>query len=214
MGVTLKPDKSTNKPHVIVIFAPAAPSMKILLIDNYDSFTWNLHQLLMQAGAEQIRVLPNDSPEITLESAEEAVVFSPGPGLPQEAGHMMELIRSGAGKVKMLGVCLGHQAIAEVFGARLIKAGAIYHGSATPLKILTNDRIFHGLPDGLSVGRYHSWIVDQASVPECLEVTATDPEGVIMALRHREFDITGVQFHPESVMTPQGKTIIRNWMLG
>ena len=188
--------------------------MKILLIDNYDSFTWNLHQLLLKAGAESVNVVKND--EITPAHIEDAdaLVFSPGPGLPGEAGQMNEIIKQYAGIKKMLGICLGHQAIAEAFGARLVQADEIFHGTSTQLLITSPDPVFYGLPDSVFGGRYHSWVVSPEHFPDVLQVTATNDEGVIMALRHKTLDITGLQFHPESILTPLGEKMIRNWIAG
>ncbi|MEI6059645.1 MAG: aminodeoxychorismate/anthranilate synthase component II [Bacteroidota bacterium] len=186
--------------------------MKILLIDNYDSFTWNLRQLLLEAGAEGVEVVKNDAVNDTQVHKADALVFSPGPGLPHEAGRMKELINSFAGSKKILGICLGHQAIAEVFGARLIHADEICHGTSTKLDIKEKYGIFSDLPGDVLVGRYHSWVVDDKCIPEALRVTAYDEKGVIMALRHVELDVTGLQFHPESILTPLGEKMIRNWM--
>ncbi len=188
--------------------------MKILLIDNYDSFTWNLHQLLLNAGVDEICVVENDKvkPEDIMKA--DALVFSPGPGLPDEAGQMKEIITKYAGQKKMLGICLGHQAIAEVFGARLMHADEIFHGTSTELVINENRLLFSDMPGKVMVGRYHSWVVSPENFPENLYITATDPKGVIMALRHKSYDITGVQFHPESILTPLGEKIIRNWLAG
>jgi len=187
--------------------------MRILLIDNYDSFTWNLHQLLQKAGAGVIDVVKNDEVfPYHIEQAD-AVVFSPGPGLPSEAGQMKDIIRQNAGCKKMLGICLGHQAIAEVFGARLVQADEIFHGMATPLTIPEKTYLFKDMPEPVLAGRYHSWVVNTERFPEELLITATDAKGVIMALRHKTLDINGVQFHPESILTPYGEKMLRNWML-
>ncbi len=186
--------------------------MRILLIDNYDSFTWNLHQLLVQAGAEAVQVLKND--EVTDEDVHsaDALVFSPGPGLPCEAGAMKNIIKTYAERKKILGVCLGHQAIGEVFGTKTVPADKIYHGEQTALQVLTDDLLFADIPSHSLVGRYHSWVIDKATFPDTLEITAVDKEGVIMAIRHKTLDIRGVQFHPESIMTPVGLQMIKNWI--
>ncbi len=186
--------------------------MHILLIDNYDSFTWNLHQLLRQAGASCIDVVKNDSITESQIAHADALVFSPGPGLPHQAGEMGNIIRRHADNKKMLGVCLGHQAIGEVFGAKIIPAPNIYHGEQTPLHIICNNGIFNQIPQYTLVGRYHSWIVDKKGLPLDLKITATDDKGIIMAMQHVHFDITGIQFHPESIMTPTGLQMIKNWM--
>jgi len=186
--------------------------MKILLIDNYDSFTWNLHQLLENAGAGSIEVVKNDSFHYDQIRRSDALVFSPGPGLPGEAGRMKEIIQEFAGKKKMLGICLGHQAIAEVFGAKLVHSDEIFHGTTTHLKILEYGYLFYELTEDILVGRYHSWVVSTENFPPALKVTATDEKGVIMALRHTTLDITGVQYHPESILTPSGERMMRNWM--
>jgi anthranilate synthase component II len=204
--------KNTNKQPVIVIFAASTCPMRILLIDNYDSFTWNLHQLLLNAGAGEIDVLKNDQDSAGLISKADAIVFSPGPGLPSDAGFMKEIIIQNAGSKKMLGICLGHQAIAEVYGAKLLHADEIFHGTATLLTILEPKYLFSNLPEMVSAGRYHSWVVDTLNFPSELLITATDEKGVIMALRHKTLDITGVQFHPESILTPLGEKMIRNWL--
>jgi anthranilate synthase component 2 len=186
--------------------------MKILLIDNYDSFTWNLHHTLLKAGANVVNVVKNDAVEDEQAFNADAVVFSPGPGLPEEAGRMKEIIRLLSGTKKMLGICLGHQAIAEVFGAGLIHADEIFHGTSTKLEIKERSFVFRNLPAKVFVGRYHSWVVSTEDFPEALQITATDEKGVIMAFRHRSLEITGVQFHPESILTPLGEKMIRNWM--
>jgi anthranilate synthase component 2 len=186
--------------------------MQILLIDNYDSFTWNLHQLLLKAGARAIQVVKND--QVTDEQLlkADALVFSPGPGLPSEAGQLKDIIRQNTGRKKMLGICLGHQAIAEVFGAKLVQADEIFHGTATTLRISETEFLFNGMPDNVQAGRYHSWVVSKIDFPEVLKITATDEKGIVMAMRHKTLDITGVQFHPESILTPLGEKMIRNWM--
>lgn len=190
--------------------------MKIAIVDNYDSFTYNLAHLVRELGAE-VDVLRNDKFRLEQLEVYDKLVLSPGPGIPQEAGLLLEVIRTYAGRKPMLGVCLGHQAIGEVFGARLENLKEVYHGVQTPVSLLEEeaggDYIFRGLPWRIEVGRYHSWVVSVDSIPPCLQVTAM-ADGQVMALRHREYDIHGIQFHPESVLTPDGKTIVRNWMLG
>ena len=140
------------------------------------------------------------------------IVLSPGPGIPSEAGLMPQVIKAYAGRKPILGICLGHQAIGEAFGAKLLNIGNVVHGVATPAHLTAQDYLFEGLASDLEVGRYHSWVVDDKDLPECLEVTSRSDDGYIMSLRHREYDVRGIQFHPESVLTPQGKTIINNWL--
>ena len=185
--------------------------IKTVIIDNYDSFTYNLSHLLKELGAD-VTVVRND--KFRLEDLEQfdKIVLSPGPGIPSEAGLMPQVIKSYAGRKPILGICLGHQAIGEAFGAKLLNIGNVVHGVATPAHLTAQDYLFEGLPKDIEVGRYHSWVVDDKELPQCLEVTSCSDDGYIMSLRHREFDIRGIQFHPESVLTPQGKTIINNWL--
>lgn len=185
--------------------------MKIVIIDNYDSFTYNLSHLLKELEAE-VDVVRNDKFELKDLEQYDKIVLSPGPGIPSEAGLLLDVIRTYAGRKPILGVCLGHQAIGEVFGARLENLKEVYHGVQTEGTQLGNDYIFEGLPERVMMGRYHSWVVAKDSVPECLEVTAMSDDGEIMAMRHRQYDIHGIQFHPESVLTPEGKTIVGNFL--
>lgn len=185
--------------------------MKIVIIDNYDSFTYNLSHLLKELGAE-VDVVRNDKFELKDLEQYDKIVLSPGPGIPSEAGLLLDVIRTYAGRKPILGVCLGHQAIGEVFGASLENLKEVYHGVQTEGTQLGNDYIFKGLPERVMMGRYHSWVVAKDSVPECLEVTAMSDDGEIMAMRHRKYDIHGIQFHPESVLTPEGKTIVGNFL--
>lgn len=185
--------------------------MKIVIIDNYDSFTYNLSHLLKELGTE-IEVVRNDKFELKDLEQYDKIVLSPGPGIPSEAGLLLDVIRTYAGRKPILGVCLGHQAIGEVFGASLENLKEVYHGVQTEGTQLGNDYIFEGLPERVMMGRYHSWVVAKDSVPECLEVTAMSDDGEIMAMRHRQYDIYGIQFHPESVLTPEGKTIVGNFL--
>ena len=191
--------------------------MKIVIIDNYDSFTYNLAHLIKELGAEVV-VYRNDQPEVQalIDNADniefDKIVLSPGPGIPSEAGLLLDVIRTFAGKKPILGVCLGHQAIAEVFGAKLINLSDVFHGVATVGTQLGNDIVFSGLPMSIVMGRYHSWVVSRDNFPECLEITAESEGGHIMALRHKEYDIHGIQFHPESVLTPDGRKMINNWL--
>ena len=196
--------------------------MKIVIIDNYDSFTYNLAHLVKELGAK-VTVLRNDQFSLNDLEPFDKIILSPGPGIPSEAGLLLDVIRHYAGRKPILGVCLGHQAIGEVFGAQLENLSEVFHGVATPCQISGNpvsgesgfvsiDPIFKGLPSNITVGRYHSWVVSKEDFPACLEVTATSPEGQIMALRHRLYNIHGIQFHPESVLTPDGKSIIKNYI--
>lgn len=186
--------------------------MKIVIIDNYDSFTYNLSHLVKELGAE-VSVVRNDEFELEALDAFDKIILSPGPGIPSEAGLLLEVIRHYAGRKPILGVCLGHQAIGEVFGGQLTNLSTVFHGVATEGTQLGNDYLFDGLPERITMGRYHSWVVDREGWPEALEVTALSDEGQVMALRHREMDIHGIQFHPESVLTPMGKTIVQNFLM-
>lgn len=184
----------------------------LLLLDNYDSFTYNVYQLLSSLGAS-VEVIRND--QITVEEIArrgyEAVVISPGPGVPADAGITEELIAKLKGKLPILGICLGHQAIGEVFGGKVVRAGEIVHGKTSPLRH-NGKGLYAGLPQNLPVGRYHSLIVDRDSLPDCLEITSELDNGMIMGLRHKEYDIEGIQFHPESILTPQGKVMLENFL--
>ena len=185
--------------------------IKTIIIDNYDSFTYNLSHLLKELGAD-VTVVRNDKFRIEDLEQYDKIVLSPGPGIPSEAGLMPQVIKAYAGRKPILGICLGHQAIGEAFGAKLLNIGNVVHGVATPAHLTAEDYIFKGLPSDLEVGRYHSWVVDDNGLPECLEVTGRSDDGYIMSMRHREFDIRGIQYHPESVLTPKGKEIINNWL--
>ena len=192
--------------------------MKILVFDNYDSFTYNLVHLVEKITNEKVDVFRND--QIALEDVKkyDKIILSPGPGLPVEAGLLLPLIKEYAATKSILGVCLGHQAIGEVFGGKLENLSNVYHGVATEMKtvnskqLTVNSKLFNGLPTSFLAGRYHSWIVSKENFPEELEITAEDKNGYIMALQHKKFDIQGVQFHPESVLTPDGEIIMRNWL--
>lgn len=184
---------------------------KIVIIDNYDSFTYNLSHLVKELGAN-VTVYRNDQFTLPQLQAFDKIILSPGPGIPSEAGLLLDVLREYAGKKPILGVCLGHQAIGEFFGGKLENLSSVFHGVATEGTQFGNDPIFNGLPSRIVMGRYHSWVVSKDSFPSCLEVTAESDEGQIMALRHKEYDIHGIQFHPESVLTVQGSEIIRNWM--
>lgn len=185
--------------------------MKIVIIDNYDSFTYNLSHLIKEIGAE-VTVIRND--QFTLNQLEsfDKIVLSPGPGIPSEAGLLLDVIKTCKGRKPILGVCLGHQAIGEVFGGTLENLSDVFHGVATEGTQFSNDYIFDSLPKRITMGRYHSWVVSRENFPTCLEVTAVSDEGQIMALKHKNYDIHGIQFHPESVLTPEGKTILRNFI--
>lgn len=185
--------------------------MKIVIIDNYDSFTYNLSHLVKELGAE-VSVVRNDEFELEALDAFDKIILSPGPGIPSEAGLLLEVIRHYAGRKPILGVCLGHQAIGEVFGGKLTNLSTVFHGVATEGSQLGNDYLFDGLPERITMGRYHSWVVDREGWPEALEVTALSDEGQVMALRHREMDIHGIQFHPESVLTPDGRHMLENFI--
>jgi anthranilate synthase component II len=213
--------------------------MKILVFDNYDSFTYNLVHLVQKTVNEKVEVFRND--EIPLERVGDydKIILSPGPGIPEEAGLLLPLIKEYAASKSILGVCLGHQAIGEAFGGSLINLSTVYHGVATPVRQVRREKsnvkqredgvsplpsevsdlrshvsrsLFRGLPDEFPAGRYHSWIINEADFPAELEITARDENGYIMALQHKTLDVQGVQFHPESVLTPDGETILKNWL--
>lgn len=185
--------------------------MKIVMIDNYDSFTYNLVHLVKELGAD-ITVYRND--QFKLEDLEsfDKIMLSPGPGIPSEAGLLLDVIKTYSSRKPILGICLGEQAIGESFGGTLVNLSDVFHGVQTPAHVVIDDYIFSGIDKELQVGRYHSWVVDAASLPDCLEATALSDEGQVMALRHKEYDVRGIQFHPESVLTPEGKTMIQNWL--
>ena len=185
--------------------------MKTVIIDNYDSFTYNLSHLIKEIGVD-VTVIRNDKFTLNQLMPFDKIILSPGPGIPSEAGLLLDVIKTYAGKKPILGVCLGHQAIGEVFGATLENLSDVFHGVATEGTQFSNDYIFDGLPKRITMGRYHSWVVSRENFPTCLEVTAVSDEGQIMALKHKNFDIHGIQFHPESVLTPEGKTIIKNFI--
>ena len=187
--------------------------MKTVIIDNYDSFTYNLAHLVKELGAE-VDVLRNDKFELEELEKYDKIILSPGPGIPEEAGLLLEVIRTYAGRKPILGVCLGEQAIGQAFGGKLTNLSEVFHGIQTNVKITNKAYIFSGLPTEIPVGRYHSWVVDTEGFPEELVITAISSEGQIMALKHREYDVHGIQFHPESVLTPDGKQIVCNWLKG
>ena len=186
--------------------------MKILVFDNYDSFTYNLVHLVEKITGVPVEVYRND--QIALEDIKkyDKIILSPGPGIPSEAGMLMDVIKEYAATKSILGVCLGHQAIGEVFGGTLKNLDKVYHGVATPCQILIPGQLFKDLPSTIEVGRYHSWVITDENFPAELEVTARDQNNLIMGLRHKTYDVQGVQFHPESVLTPVGEVIINNWL--
>jgi anthranilate synthase component 2 len=187
--------------------------MKVAILDNYDSFTYNLVHAIEKILKHKIDVFRNDQVPVENFSIYDKIVLSPGPGVPDESGILKPLIQYWAGKKSILGVCLGQQAIGEVFGGSLVNLDKVYHGVATTIIQTVNDeKLFEGIPEIFEAGRYHSWIVKREDLPECLEVTAIDKQGQIMALRHKTYDIRGVQFHPESVLTPLGEKMIENWL--
>lgn len=185
--------------------------MKTVIIDNYDSFTYNLSHLVKELGAE-VSVVRNDRFTLGDIDAFDKIILSPGPGIPSEAGLLLDVIRHYAGKKPILGVCLGHQAIGEAFGGTLENLSEVFHGVATPCHIIAEDPLFKGIAPEFEVGRYHSWVVSKENFPDCLEITAVSDEGQVMALRHRTMEIHGIQFHPESVLTPEGRIIIQNFL--
>lgn len=191
--------------------------MKLLVFDNYDSFTYNLVHLVEKILGDKVDVYRND--KISLEKVNEydKIILSPGPGIPSEAGLLLLLIKQYAATKSILGVCLGHQAIGEAFGGKLTNLSTVYHGVARPVKVkgqrsMVKGDLYEGLPEEFDVGRYHSWIVSEENFPEELEVTAVDENGYIMGLQHKVYDVQGVQFHPESVLTPLGEKVLRNWL--
>jgi anthranilate synthase component 2 len=204
--------------------------MKILVFDNYDSFTYNLVHLVEKILHQKVEVFRNDQLPLEKVKAYDKIILSPGPGIPEEAGLLLPLIKEYAATKSILGVCLGHQAIGQAFGGRLTNLSTVFHGVATPVNIvnressivsqapathasrLTSYDLFAGLPDQIEVGRYHSWVISEEGFPKELIVTARDANNYIMALQHKTYDVQGVQFHPESVLTPVGETIMRNWL--
>ncbi len=184
----------------------------VLVIDNYDSFTYNLVHLINELGYEA-EVWRNDKFDIADLNKYDKILLSPGPGIPEEAGLLLEVIKTYAPTKSILGICLGQQAIAEAFGGSLLNLGRPMHGIATPITVLDKEELtFKDCPEVIEVGRYHSWVVNTADLPECLIVTSTDKDGQIMSLRHQTLDVCGVQFHPESVLTPSGKQMMKNWL--
>ena len=185
---------------------------KILVFDNYDSFTYNLVHLVEKITHNKVDVYRND--QIKMEKVKEydKIILSPGPGIPVEAGLLLPLIKDYAATKSILGVCLGHQAIGQAFGGELVNLSTVFHGVATSCELRATSPLFRGLPDTIEVGRYHSWVVSDENFPAELEITARDANNYIMGLQHKKFDVQGVQFHPESVLTPMGEEIMRNWL--
>jgi anthranilate synthase component 2 len=204
--------------------------MKLLVFDNYDSFTYNLVHLVEKILKQKVDVYRNDQIPLENVKAYDKIILSPGPGIPEEAGLLLPLIREYASNKSILGVCLGHQAIGEAFGGKLINLSTVFHGVATKIEFVKRERsdvknkdsrlpandskssLFDGLPAEIEAGRYHSWIVSDENFPADLEVTARDENNYIMGLQHKTYDVQGVQFHPESVLTPMGEVILRNWL--
>jgi anthranilate synthase component 2 len=186
--------------------------MKILVFDNYDSFTYNLVQMIKEQSDARVDVFRNDENPLEDVKAYDKILLSPGPGIPSESGLLIPLIKTYAATKSILGVCLGQQAIAEAFGGSLTNLTKVYHGIATPVELMGASILFEGLPKTFHVGRYHSWVVNEQDLPVELKVTSKDAEGHIMSLEHTSYDVKGVQYHPESVLTPEGAKIIGNWL--
>ena len=185
---------------------------KILLLDNYDSFTYNLLHIVKQLGNTDVEVHRNDCIALDEIDRFDKIILSPGPGIPSEAGILLDVIKRYAPTKSILGVCLGEQAIGEAFGATLENLKEVHHGISSEIKVLENDSLFNGLGDRFEAGRYHSWVVSRENFPDCLEIIAEDEAGEIVALRHCCYDVKGIQFHPESVLTPKGIELIANWL--
>lgn len=188
--------------------------MRVLVFDNYDSFTYNLVHMVEHILQSPVDVYRNDAIALDEVAAYDKIILSPGPGIPEEAGLLLPLIERYSATKSILGVCLGHQAIGQAFGGKLTNLSTVFHGVATSAKLINRQAkdLYEGLDDTIEIGRYHSWVVDQQDFPESLEITAVDDQNYIMGLRHKQYDVQGVQFHPESVLTPQGATIIQNWL--
>jgi anthranilate synthase component II len=185
----------------------------ILILDNYDSFTFNLVHYVEKITGENVDVSRND--EISLEDVNryDKIILSPGPGLPKEAGILIPLIERYASAKKILGVCLGHQAIGEVFGAKLYNLPEVHHGLSREVKVIDeSEKLFNNIPSPFNAGRYHSWVIDKTSLPSCLKITSVDNNNEIMSVAHTEFDVKGVQFHPESILTEHGEKLLENWL--
>ncbi len=187
--------------------------MEILVLDNYDSFTYNLVQYVHELADHSITVFRNDEISVDAVGKYECIILSPGPGLPKDAGIMPELIRTWAGKIPILGVCLGHQAIGECFGGSLQNLAKVYHGVSTTIKTTSAfEDLWKDLPSEFEIGRYHSWVINKNALPDTLTCIAIDDQGEIMAVKHQTFPVWGVQFHPESILTPRGKDILKNFL--
>ena len=189
------------------------PQKKILIIDNYDSFTYNLVQYVKELTNAQVDIYRNDTISLDEIDTYDSIIFSPGPGVPENAGIMIDAIKRYAPHKKMLGVCLGHQAIGMAFGSKLSNLKKVYHGVQTPIKIMANnDPVFKDVPTETEVGRYHSWVINPETLSDELNVTATSDDGQIMAIKHKKYPVWGLQFHPESIMTAEGKKMIKNFL--
>lgn len=186
--------------------------MKILVFDNYDSFTYNLVQMIKELTTASVEVFRNDEIPLDQVKAYDKILLSPGPGIPSESGLLLPLIKEYASTKSILGVCLGQQAIAESFGGSLSNLSKVYHGIATDVQLTQSSKLFEGLPKQFKVGRYHSWVVNEQDLPKELMITSKDEDGYIMSLEHTNYDVKGVQYHPESVLTPNGAKIIENWL--
>lgn len=187
---------------------------KILVLDNYDSFTYNLVHYIRELGYKNVAVHRNDKITVDEVATFDKIVLSPGPGIPDESGILKEVIKTYSASKPILGVCLGHQAIGEVFGAELENRKNVLHGIANNMKVIKEDTLFKGLPTEFEVGRYHSWQINKNKLGDELVVTGVDDDGDIMSIRHKQFDVCGVQFHPESILTAHGKEIMNNWLVG
>ena len=185
---------------------------RILVFDNYDSFTYNLVHMIKKLGYNNVEVHRNDKIALADIAHFDKILLSPGPGVPSESGILLELITTYAPTKSIMGVCLGLQAIGETFGGKLINLPTVFHGVALQASIIEKDILFKDIPASIQVGRYHSWAVAKEGFPDCLRITAEDDEGTIMALAHKEYDVRAVQFHPESVLTPDGEMIMKNWL--
>ncbi len=188
--------------------------MKILVLDNYDSFTYNLVQYLREITEDEVHIFRNDAIDVEAVNNYDCIVLSPGPGIPKNAGNMPAIIKQYKNTKPILGVCLGHQAIGEAFGGTLENLEQVFHGLATDISITDKDEpLYNNLPEKIEVGRYHSWVINKNNFPACLKITSTSPDGAIMSIRHESLPIFGVQYHPESIMTPDGKSILKNFLI-
>ncbi len=186
---------------------------KIVVIDNYDSFTYNLVHYIEKITGTRVDVFRNDQITVDEVGKYDKILLSPGPGVPSEAGIILDLIKKLGSTRSILGVCLGHQAIGEAYGCTLTNLDKVYHGIATEIEVLTpNDPLYKNIPSKFNVGRYHSWVVARENLPDCFTITSVDANGLIMGISHNVFDVKGVQYHPESVLTEHGLTIVRNWL--